>query len=272
VSDARWGSALVTGASSGIGAALCHRLAAQGVDLVLVARDREQLDKLAIELGSARHTAELGSAGDTVEVEVLVADLAETTGRRRVEDRIGDAARPLDLVVNNAGFGTYGPFASLDVDGEEREIAVNVAALVRLTHAALVPMLARGRGTVLNVSSVAGLQAKPGNATYGATKAFVSSFGEALAGEVAGTGVTVTTVLPGFTRTEFQQRAGVAGRKIPGPLWQSAEAVAAEALDAARAGKAWHVTGRHNQALVAASALAPRRLKRWLAARATKRL
>jgi uncharacterized protein len=262
VSESRWGSALVTGASSGIGAALCRLLAAQGVDLVLVARDRERLDKLA---------AELGSDGE-VEVEVLAADLAEAAGRRLVEDRIGDVARPLDLVVNNAGFGTYGPFASLDVDGEEREIAVNVTALVRLTHAALVPMLARGRGTVLNVSSVAGLQATPGNATYGATKAFVSSFGEALAGEVARTGVIVTTVLPGFTRTEFQRRAGIDGRKIPGPLWQSAEAVAAEALDAASAGKAWHVTGRHNQALVAASALAPRRLKRWLGARATKRL
>ena len=264
MSPTGWGSALVTGASSGIGAALCRRLAAQGVDLVLVARDRERLDKLAAELSSDREVE--------VEVEVLVADLAEAAGRRLAEDRIGDAARPLDLVVNNAGFGTYGPFATLDVDGEEREIAVNVTALVRLTHAALVPMVARGRGTVLNVASVAGLQATPGNATYGATKAFVSSFGEALAGEVAGTGVTVTTVLPGFTRTEFQQRAGIAGRKIPGPLWQTAEEVAGEALDAARAGKPWHVTGRHNQGLVTASALAPRRLKRWLAARATQRL
>jgi short-subunit dehydrogenase len=270
VSDPGWERALVTGASSGIGAAVCRLLASDGVDLVVVARDRERLDKLAAELGSARDTVELGS--DEVEVEVLVADLADPAGLRRVEDRVGDAARPLDLVVNNAGFGTYGPFASLDVDGEEREIAVNVTALVRLTHAALVPMLARGRGAVLNVSSVAGLQARPGNATYGATKAFVSSFGEALAGEVAGTGVTVTTVLPGFTRTEFQTRAGIEGRRIPRPLWQQAEDVAAQALDAARSGQAWHVTGRHNQALVAASALAPRRLKRWLAAKATRRL
>jgi len=262
MSRAGWERALVTGASSGIGAALCRLLAPEGVDLVVVARDRERLDKLA---------AELGSVGET-EVEVLVADLADPADLRRVEDRLGDVARPVDLMVNNAGFGTYGPFASLGVDGEEREIAVNVTALVRLTHAALVPMLARGRGTVLNVGSVAGLQATPGNATYGATKAFVSSFGEALAGEVAGTGVTVTTVLPGFTRTEFQERASIGGRKIPGPLWQSAEDVAAEALAAARSGQAWHVTGRHNQALVAASALVPRRLKRWLGARATSRL
>jgi short-subunit dehydrogenase len=265
MSAAGWERALVTGASSGIGAALCRRLASEGVDLVMVARDRERLEKLAAELGAA------GEIDGYCEVEVLAADLADPAGLRRVEDRVGDAARPLDLVVNNAGFGTYGPFASLDVAGEEREIAVNVTALVRLTHAALVPMLARGRGTVLNVSSVAGLQATPGNATYGATKAFVSSFGEALAGEVAGTGVTVTTVLPGFTRTEFQERAGIAGRKIPGPLWQSAEDVAAEALDAAGSGQAWRVTGRHNQALVAASALAPRRLKRWLGARATRK-
>jgi hypothetical protein len=260
MTEAGWERALVTGASSGIGAALCRLLAPQGVDLVVVARDRERLDKLAAELGS-----------DALDVEVLVADLADPDDLRRVEARLGDAARPLDLVVNNAGFGTYGPFASLDVDGEEREIAVNVTALVRLSHAALVPMLARGRGTVLNVSSLAGLQATPGNATYGATKAFVSSFGEALAGEVAGTGVTVTTVLPGYTRTEFQERAGIGGRKIPGPLWQSAEDVAAEALAAARSGDAWHVPGRLNQALVAASALVPRRLKRWLGARATKR-
>jgi uncharacterized protein len=206
-----------------------------------------------------------------VDVEVLVADLADPTDLAAVEARVADAGRPVDLVVNNAGFGTYGRSADLDIAGEEREIAVNVTALVRLTHAALRAMRPRGRGAVLNVGSIAGLQATPGNATYGATKSFVASFGEALAGEVAGTGVTVTTVLPGYTRTEFQQRAGYKGRDIPGFAWQSVEDCAAEALAATRAGKAWVVTGRLNRVMVAAAGVAPRGLKRRVAARVSSR-
>jgi short-subunit dehydrogenase len=185
---------------------------------------------------------------------------------------VADRARPLDLVVNNAGFGTYGDFAGLDIDGEQREIAVNVVALVRITHAALGGMLGRGHGSVLNVSSVAGLQATPGNATYGATKAFVASFGEAVHGELAGTGVTLTTVLPGYTRTEFQDRAGIGGRQIPGPAWQAAEEVAAQALDAARAGKAWFVPGTFNKVAVAAATPVPRGLRRKVAARMAQRM
>ena len=211
-----WRTALVTGASSGIGREVARQLAAEGTDLVVVAHDAARLDALAAELAVA--------------VEVLVADLADPAQLAAVEARVADADRPVDLVVNNAGFGTYGDLATLDVDGETREIAVNVTAVVRLTHAALGGMLARGRGAVLNVSSVAGLQATPGNATYGATKAFVASFGEAVAGELGGTGVSLTTVVPGFTRTEFAERSGIGGRKIPGPAWQSAEEVAAAAL------------------------------------------
>jgi short-subunit dehydrogenase len=254
-----WHRALVTGASSGIGRAMARALAAHGVDLVVVARDRGRLDALAAELAG-------------VDVEVLPADLAAGGELARVEARLADRARPVDLAVNNAGFGTYGDFAALDIDGEQREIAVNVVALVRLTHAALGAMLVRGHGAVLNMSSVAGLQATPGNATYGASKAFVASFGEAVSGELAGTGVTLTTVLPGFTRTEFQERAGIAGRQIPGPAWQSAEDVAAAALDAARAGKAWLVPGAVNKALVAAATPLPRGFKRWAAARAAGRV
>ncbi|HEX6569420.1 MAG TPA: SDR family oxidoreductase [Acidimicrobiales bacterium] len=259
-----WSTALVTGASSGIGRAIVRRLAAEGTDIVAVARDPARLEALAADLTDA------GAGG--VEVEVLVADLADPDDLRRVEERAADPERPIDLVVNNAGFGTYGDFAGLDVDGEEREIAVNVTAVVRLTHAALGAMLARGRGAVMNVSSVAGLQATPGNATYGATKAFVASFGEAVAGELAGSGVTLTTVLPGFTRTEFQERAGIAGREIPGPAWMSAEDVAAQALAAARTGRPWLVPGALNKALVAAAGPVPRSLKRRLAARFARRL
>ena len=126
---------------------------------------------------------------------------------------------------------------------------------------------------VLNISSVAGLQATPGNATYGASKAFVASFGEAVAGELAGTGVTLTTVLPGYTETEFAERAGIGGRKIPKPAWQSAEAVAATALTAtARRSRHRVVPGRLNKALVAAAGPVPRGLKRRMAAKVAKRV
>ncbi|MBN2622026.1 MAG: SDR family oxidoreductase [Acidimicrobiales bacterium] len=262
-SPPRWHRALVTGASSGIGEAMVRRLAADGVHVVLVARDKARLDALA---------GELTGAHPGVEVEVLAADLADAVALGTVEARLADVDSPVDLVVNNAGFGTYGQFADLDIDVEQREVAVNVTAVVRLTHAALGGMLARGHGAVLNVSSVAGLQATPGNATYGATKAFVASFGEAVSGELAGTGVTLTTVLPGFTRTEFQERAGIAGRQIPGPAWMSADDVAAQSLDAARAGKPWLVPGILNKALVVVAGPVPRSLKRRVAAKASKRM
>jgi uncharacterized protein len=261
---ATWSTALVTGASSGIGAALARRLAAEGTDLVLVARDGGRLDALAAELATP--------AAGAVRAEVLVADLAEPGQLGAVEKRLADASRPVDLVVNNAGFGTYGDFAGLDVEGEEREIAVNVLALVRLTHAALGAMLPRGRGAVVNVSSVAGLQATPGNATYGASKAFVATFGEAVAGELAGTGVTLTTVLPGFTRTEFHERAGIGGRKVPGPAWMSAADVAADTLHAARAGRPWLVPGMLNKLAAAFTGPVPRGLRRRLAARMAARM
>jgi short-subunit dehydrogenase len=253
-----WRTALVTGASSGIGREIARQLAAEGTDLVVVARDAARLEALAADVAVA--------------VEVLVADLADPAQTAAVEARLADPGRPADLVVNNAGFGTYGDLATLDVDGETREIAVNVTAVVRLTHAALAGMLARGRGAVLNISSVAGLQATPGNATYGATKAFVASFGEAVAGELAGTGVTLTTVLPGFTRTEFADRAGIGGRKIPEPAWQSASDVAAAAIAAARAGRPWLVPGALNKAMVAAANPIPRSLKRRVAARVARRM
>jgi short-subunit dehydrogenase len=262
VNDA-WTTALVTGASSGIGREIARQLAARGTNIVAVARDEERLQALAREVAEAR--------GD-VEVEVLPADLSDPAELAKVEDRLAGGARPVDLLVNNAGFGTYGKFAELDRDGEEREIRVNVLALVRLTHAALGPMLARGKGTVLNVSSVAGLQATPGNATYGATKAFVASFSEAVHGELAGTGVTLTAVLPGFTRTEFQQRAAIEGRRIPDFLWQSVEDCAAEALAGAQAGKPWVVTGRPNKVAASAITFAPRSLRRRVAALITSRL
>jgi hypothetical protein len=260
-----WKTALVTGASSGIGREIARQLAAEGTGLVIVARDKVRLEALAGEIAE-RHPG--------VAVEVLPADLADPIQLAAVEARLAgaDAGPPIDLLVNNAGFGTYGRFADLDRDGEEAEIRVNVVAVVRLTHAALGPMLARDRGAIANVSSIAGLQATPGNATYGATKAFVAGFSEAVHGELAGTGVTLTVVLPGFTRTEFQQRAAIEGRRIPGPAWQSVERCAAEALAGTRAGRAWVVPGRLNSVVAAVANPVPRRLKRWAAARVARKL
>jgi uncharacterized protein len=247
-------SALVTGASSGIGAALARQLAAEGTDLVVVARDKARLDALAAELGG-------------VAVEVLPADLADASSLAAVEARVADDERPIDLLVNNAGFGTYGPFVDADIDTETQEITVNVTVLVRLTHAALRAMVPRARGSIMNISSTAALQATPGNATYAATKGFVAMFGEALSSELAGTGVTVTTVLPGLTRTEFHERAGVEPRRPLGMPWQSADACAAEALAAAHAGKSWVVTGGVNKVAAAAAGPVPRGVRRWAAAR-----
>jgi short-subunit dehydrogenase len=256
-----WSRALVTGASSGIGRAIALALAESGTPVVLVARDTARLDDLAAEV-RVRHGGE---------AEVLSADLTDAADRARVEHRL-TAEPAVDLLVNNAGFGTYGDFAGLDAGDEEREIALNVTAVVRLTRAAVPGMVARGRGWVLNVSSMASLQPTPLNATYGATKAFVTHFSESVHEELRSRGVRVTAVLPGYTRTEFQERAGLtATAGLPGFVWQSAEACAAEALAAVAAGRAVVVPGALNKVVATASAPVPRALKRRLVARMATR-
>jgi short-subunit dehydrogenase len=254
-----WSTALVTGASSGIGAEIARCLAAEGTDLVLVARDRTRLQVLADEL----------AAGHGVAVEVLAADLAAPVSRHVVERRLSDPDRPVDLLVNNAGVGTDGTFHELPVDREEQEVQLNVLALLRLSSAALGPMVARGRGAVLNIASIGGLYPIPGNATYGATKAFVLSFSDALHEEVRGTGVTVTASLPGFTRTEFQERSEWSGQDgLPGVAWLTADQVAHASLDGARAGRARVVPTRRYKVLTAGTAPVPPVLKRWIMGRA----
>jgi len=244
---ARWPVALVTGASSGIGRAIAVRLAADGSDLVLVARRRDLLEALAEELRSAWG----------VEVEVLVADLTGSAELARVEERLREDGRPVDLLVNNAGLGAQGRFADIPLDWQERQIRLNVLAPVRLTHVALEGMLSRGRGGVLNVSSIAGTQPLPNLATYAATKAYLSSFSHSLHEEVRRSGVAVTALLPGFTRTEFHDAAGMSRSIVPGAAWMSAEVVAAAGLGAVARGRAQCVPGLGYRLLSGVSRLTP---------------
>ena len=152
----------------------------------------------------------------------MTADLSVGAGIAAAEARVVDEARPIDLLVNNAGFGTVGRFYELPISREISEIGLNVVAVARLTHAALPGMVTRGRGGVINVASLAGYQPTPLNATYGATKAFVSSLSQAVHEELRGSGVNCMVLCPGFTRTEFQQRAGIDSSEVPDFLWQDA--------------------------------------------------
>ncbi|MGF1598985.1 MAG: SDR family NAD(P)-dependent oxidoreductase [Acidimicrobiales bacterium] len=249
-----WQRALVTGASAGIGRAFAERLAADGVDLVIVARRGDRLDELARTLGR--------SGGRAVEVEEIVADLATPAGVATVAARLAADDRPVDLLVNNAGVGRMGPAVDGDPATETAMVAVNVAALHQLSLAAARGMAARGRGAIVNVSSVAGFLTTPRTATYGATKAFVTSFSTSLAAELADRGVTVTCLCPGLTRSEFHDRAGYDTTAYPGWAWQSPAAVAAAGLLGAAGGKVTVIPGAHNRALVGLANLVPTRLRR----------
>lgn len=246
--------AVVTGASTGLGRAFAERLATDGYDLLVVARSQERLEQLAAYLGK-RHRAA---------VEVLVADLTRRKALRAVEERIAELS-DLALLVNNAGFGTAGPFAELDPDAEEDEIRLNVIALARLTRAALPGMLARDRGAIINVSSMAGFQPGPFSATYAATKAYVTSFTESLAEELRESSVRVQALCPGFTRTEFQDRAGLDVSGLPEIAWMSAEEVVDSSLAALLRGEVVHVPGRANRVAASLLGFAPRAALRRVA-------
>ncbi len=226
--------ALVTGASSGIGEEFARQLAKQGYDVVIVARRRDRLDKIASELTE-------GGA----EAEVITADLSRPEGVAAVVERLekGD----ISVLVNNAGFGTNGEFTQLPVDRELMEIDLNVRALTLLSHVGLSQMKERGAGAIINVASTGAYQPVPYMSTYAATKAYVLSFSEGLHEEAKTYGVTVTCLCPGATRTEFQEVAGVREEDVPGFAWMSAKAVVRNALGAAKAGSAIATPGLLNK-------------------------
>jgi short-subunit dehydrogenase len=248
-----WNRALVTGASSGIGREIARQLAAAGTDLVIVARDEKRLRELA----------------DSVDVDcdVMVADLSDRTALAAVERRLADSASPIDLLVNNAGFGFQGSFHELDAERAADVVDVNVAAVHRLARAAAPSMVAAGRGGILNVSSMAGFTATPGGATYSATKAFVTSLSESLHGELRPLGVHVSALCPGFTRTEFQSRAEYDTSSVPVAAWQTASEVAAAGLRGVEKNRPVVVPGTLNKVGTATINALPARLRRRVVAR-----
>jgi len=227
--------ALITGASSGIGAAFARRLAASNHDLVLVGRRKERLEALSAEIRQQNPVA----------VDVLIADLAGEKGIDQVERCIADLG-DLDLLINNAGFGATGNFAGSELDRQLDMIQVHVLAPVRFTRAALPEMIAHGHGGIINVASLAAFLLSPGNVTYSSTKDYLVTFSEVLATELKGTGVRVQALCPGFTVTEFHDRPELKDfnrSQIPKLLWCSAEDVVNESLNGLERGRVVVVPG-----------------------------
>ncbi|NNE10558.1 MAG: SDR family oxidoreductase [Gemmatimonadetes bacterium] len=234
-------TALITGASSGIGRELARIHATRGRDTILVARREERLQALADELR--------GEHG--VESEILACDLADAAARRGLIEEIERRGIAIDYLINNAGFGGHGPFSERPWESDLAMIQVNVLAVAELTRAFLPAMLERGAGRILHVASTAGFLPGPLQATYYASKAYVVSFGQAVAEEIRGSGVTITTLCPGFTETEFVARADLAdlrmleGRSGPGP-----RPVAEHGYRAMERGKTLTIHGLGNRILI----------------------
>jgi len=245
-------AALVTGSSSGIGATFAKRLSATGYRLILVARRRDRLERLASELG--------GSA------EVIPADLTNDADLRRVEERIA-GAQDLEMLVNNAGFGTVARFCEADVDEQERMHRLHVTAILRLSHAALKVMIARRKGAIINVSSVAAFLHNPQSASYGATKAWINSFTEAVYLELKSIGspVRVQALCPGFTYTEFHDTLGIDRSAVPRSLWMSSEEVVGASLRALEQGRLIVIPGWRYRLFVGAQRWLPRGVRHAIA-------
>jgi uncharacterized protein len=244
--------ALVTGASAGIGRSIAIELAERGVDLVLVARREDRLTELAAALPGR--------------IETLVADLGDPAGLASVAARLQRTDDPVDLLVNNAGFGTYAPVIEQSTAASRAMIDLNVHALTELTHAALAQFVPRGAGGIINVGSIAGLQPGPGAAVYGATKAYVHAFTEAVHDEVVDAGVHVMLLVPGITATEFHDRAGLDRDRLPGSAVMHPDDVARAALDAFAAKRVVCIPGGANRVTALGAKLAPTAVSRRVAA------
>ena len=245
--------ALVTGPTAGIGRAFAVALARAGFDLVLVARDETRLAQLAASLA--------GQFG--VQAEVLVADLGDALALAKVEERLGRADRPVSVLVNNAGFGVKASFSQSDIHDEQQLLDVLVRSVMRTTHAAVPGMLSRGFGVVINVSSIASWIT---GGTYSAAKAWVTVFSESLAQELAGSGVRVIAVCPGFVHTEFHDRAGMDMSNVPDWMWLEAEQVVEQAMRDVTRNRPISVAGAQYKALSTVVRYAPRPLVRFASA------
>ncbi|MBV7697111.1 SDR family oxidoreductase [Streptomyces sp. TRM70350] len=251
-------TALITGSTAGIGAAFARRLAADGHNLVLVARDTKRLREQATELHD-RHG---------IEAEVLAADLATDDGIEAVAARLGDRRNPVDLLINNAGFGNKGRYLDVPMADELKMLKVHCEAVLRLTSAATEAMRERGRGGVVNVASVAAFLPR---GTYGASKAWVVQFTQGAARDLAGTGVRMMALCPGFVRTEFHQRAGMGTDNIPGWMWLDADKLVATALSDLGRGKTLSIPDPRYKAIMGVVKVAPRGLLGGVSSRAGRK-
>ncbi|MCP3819938.1 SDR family oxidoreductase [Streptomyces sp. A3M-1-3] len=240
-------TALITGSTAGIGAAFARRLASEGHNLVLVARDTKRLREQATELHDLHG----------IEAEVLTADLSLDSGIEAVEARLSDRKSPVDLLINNAGFGNKGRFLEVSMADELTMLKVHCEAVLRLTSAAADGMRERGRGGVVNVASVAAFVPR---GTYGASKSWVVQFTQGAAKDLAGSGVRLMALCPGFVRTEFHERAGMGTDNIPNWMWLDADKLVASALADLARGKTVSVPDPRYKALMGVVKVAPRGL------------
>jgi hypothetical protein len=234
--------ALITGASSGIGAAYAHHLAARGYQLLLIARRRERLETLAATIRQRYHA----------QVEVFGADLSRAAHIEQIERRITERG-DIDILVNNAGFGTSGPFAEILLDKQLDMIEVHVLASVRLCHAVLPAMIARQHGAIINVASIAAFLPGPGGVTYSATKRYLVTFSETLHAEVAQEGLRIQALCPGFTYSEFHDTSEYEGfdrAQVPQKMWMTANEVVVDSLKALERNQVTYIPGWRNRLLV----------------------
>lgn len=256
-------TALITGASSGIGEAFAEALAQEGSDLILVARSKDKLDALAKKLAATYGRR----------VEVIAADLGEPSPGARIAAAVAKLGMSVDLLLNNAGFGTAGAFHKTEPQRSAQMIALNVSAVVDLTHAFLPAMVERGSGAIVNVASVAAFQPTPTMSVYGASKAFVLSFSEGIWAEYRRKGIKVLAVCPGPTDTPFFEATGTAGlrKTVPSPMMMTTDAVVADSLRALKAGHTVAIPGFINKALTTTPRFMPRKLMAYLSGRAMGR-